>query len=90
MIEPSVNIIMNCYNGERYLREAIDSVLNQTFKKWELIFWDNCSTDNSANIVRKYNDSRIKYYKSEKHTSQYEARRQAVMKSSKELVHFLM
>ena len=89
MIEPRVNIIMNCYNGESYLNEAIDSVLSQTFKNWELIFWDNCSTDNSANIVNKYNDPRIIYYKSKKHTSQYEARNQAVLKSSRDLIAFL-
>ena len=53
-----VSIIMNCYNGEKYLREALDSVLAQTYDNWELIFWDNRSTDNSANIVHSYNDDR--------------------------------
>ena len=57
-----VSIIMNCYNGEKYLREALDSIIDQTFKNWELIFWDNQSTDNSANIVLSYNDHRIKYF----------------------------
>jgi len=45
-----VSIIMNCYNGEKYLREALDSIIDQTFKNWELIFWDNPSTDKSAEI----------------------------------------
>ena len=36
-----VSVIMNCFNGEEYLSEAINSVLLQTYKNWELIFWDN-------------------------------------------------
>ena len=43
---PLVSIIMNCYNGEKYLQEAIDSILSQTYQNWELIFWDNQSKDN--------------------------------------------
>jgi glycosyltransferase involved in cell wall biosynthesis len=59
---------MNCFNGEKYLHEAIDSVLNQTYINWELIFWDNQSTDNSANIFKSYNDVRLKYYLAPMHT----------------------
>lgn len=62
---PTVSIIMNCYNGSKYLREAIDSVYAQTYQNWEIIFWDNASTDNSAEIAKSY-DSRIRYFKSEK------------------------
>ena len=47
---------MNCYNGQRYLGEAIKSVINQTYKNWELIFYDNCSTDNSKEIFKSFND----------------------------------
>ena len=47
---PLVSIIMNCYNGSEYLKESLNSVLNQTYKNWELIFWDNRSADNSAKI----------------------------------------
>ena len=42
-----VSIIINCYNGEKYLSEAIDSVIKQTYQNWEIIFWDNQSNDNS-------------------------------------------
>jgi glycosyltransferase involved in cell wall biosynthesis len=56
---------MNCYNGETYLKEAIDSIYSQTYQNWEIIFIDNCSTDNSAKITKSY-DSRLKYYKTEK------------------------
>ena len=59
---------MNCYNGEKYLQEAIDSVLAQTYKNWELIFWDNQSTDQSAYILKSYNDPRLKYFLATEHT----------------------
>ena len=68
MAEPLVSILMNCYNGEKYLQEAIDSVLAQTYKNWELIFWDNQSTDQSAYILKSYNDPRLKYFLATEHT----------------------
>ncbi len=64
--QPLVSIIMNCLNGEKYLSNAIDSVIKQTYKNWELIFWDNQSTDNSASILKRYKDKRIKYFYSKK------------------------
>ena len=60
-----ISIIMTCHNGEQYVRQAIDSIISQTYSDWELIFYDNFSTDKSAEIVKKYKDLRIKYYKSE-------------------------
>ena len=68
LADPLVSILMNCYNGEKYLHEAIDSVLAQTYKNWELIFWDNRSSDRSAEIFKSYNDKRLKYYLSDKHS----------------------
>jgi len=68
MAEPLVSILMNCYNGEKFLEEAINSVLAQTYKNWELIFWDNQSTDQSAYILKSYNDPRIKYFLAPEHT----------------------
>ena len=65
---PLVSILMNCFNGERYLREAIDSIFSQTYQNWELVFWDNQSTDNSKAIFDSYQDSRLKYYYAPKHT----------------------
>ena len=53
---PLVSIIMNVRNGAAFLREALDSVMAQTFADWELIVWDDCSTDDSANIVSQYHD----------------------------------
>lgn len=57
---PDFSIIIPLYNKESYVSETIQSVLNQTHANWELLIVNNGSTDNSVNVVRKYNDSRIK------------------------------
>ena len=59
---PKVSILMNCYNGEEFLSEALESILSQTYQNWELIFWDNKSTDKSSEILKSYQDNRIKYH----------------------------
>jgi len=58
---PEVTVLLSCYNGERWLAEAIDSVLNQTFEGFEFIIVDDGSTDNSLKIINNYvvHDSRI-------------------------------
>ena len=84
-----VSIIMNCYNGETYLNESIGSVLSQTYKNWELIFWDNKSEDKSAEIFKRYKDKRFKYYLANKHTSLYQARNLAIEKSKGDFIAFL-
>lgn len=74
---PQVSIIMNCYNGEKYLQEAINSIYAQTYKNWEIIFWDNASTDNSAEIAKSY-DERLRYFKGDKTVPLYEVRNRAL------------
>jgi len=63
-----ISIVLPVYNGERFLRESIESVLNQTYKNWELIIVDDCSTDNTSSIAKEYEnkDARVHYYKNEK------------------------
>ncbi|OQS61922.1 glycosyltransferase family 2 protein, partial [Actinobacillus suis] len=61
---PLISIIMPVYNAEEYIEEAIKSVLNQTYSNWELILVDDCSTDNSCNVIQKYLlDIRIKFFR---------------------------
>lgn len=73
---------MNCYNGEEYLDFAINSVIKQTYKNWELIFYDNCSKDNSKNIFLKHKkkNSKLKYFKSKKKENLGVARYNALKK----------
>lgn len=84
-----VSIVMNCYNGEKFLREAVDSVFSQTYSNWELIFWDNLSTDKSSDIIKSYKDPRIKYYRASGFLNLCPARHQAVQKCEGDYISFL-
>lgn len=64
MTEPRVSVVMNCYNSDRFLREAIDSVYAQTYNDWEIVFFDNASTDHSAEIAQSY-DRRLRYFRND-------------------------
>ena len=87
--KPIISIIMNCYNGEAFLNEAINSITKQTFENWELIFFDNNSKDNSEKIVKSFKDSRIKYFKSDRLLNLYDARNLAVKKTNGDYISFL-
>ena len=62
--KPLVSIIVNCFNGDKYLSECLRSIKNQTYKNWELIFWDNKSTDKSKKIFINNKNNKMKYYSS--------------------------
>ena len=84
-----VSVIVNCYNGEKYLKKSIQSILSQTYEKFEIIFWDNNSTDNSKKVIEEFKDTRIKYYKSEKYLKLYNARNLAIQKANGKFITFL-
>ena len=86
---PLVSIIMNCYNGETYLADAVKSILSQTYKNFEVIFWDNQSNDQSAIIYKNFKDKRLKYYYAKKHKSLYEARNFAIKKAKGKYIAFI-
>jgi len=89
LTQPLVSILINCFNGEKYLSEAIDSVLSQTYENWEVIFWDNQSTDNSAKIFKSYQDRRLKYFLAPTHENLAAARKEAMKKISGDWVGIL-
>jgi len=84
-----ISIIVNCHNGEKFLRECINSVINQTYKRWELIFWDNKSTDSSKKIFKSYNDKRLHYFYSNTKDKLYKARNKAIKKAKGSFLAFL-
>jgi glycosyltransferase involved in cell wall biosynthesis len=65
MSQVKVSVCMPVYNGERFLREAIDSVLQQSFTDFEFIIVDNQSTDKTVEIIKSYTDPRIKFFQNE-------------------------
>lgn len=84
-----VSIIMNCHNGEKYLSQSINSIIKQSYKNWELIFWDNRSTDNSRKILKLSKIKKARYFLSKKHTSLYAARNLAMKKASGDFISFI-
>ena len=86
---PLISVIMNCHNGARYLKQSIKSLLNQKYNNWELIFWDNKSTDSSKKILLSFKDKRIKYFKSKNFLSLYKSRNLAIKKAKGKYVSFL-
>ena len=68
-MEELVSIIMPSYNTGRFIKDSIDSVLEQTHTNWELIIVDDCSTDDTDSVVSQYlHDNRIKYLKNYKNS----------------------
>lgn len=86
-----VSIITPMYNSEATISETIQSVIAQTYTEWEMVIVDDCSTDESASIVEKYQniDKRIHYYKREKKSSIASARNYAISMSTGHYLAFL-
>lgn len=64
-IIPKISVVMSVYNGERYLKEAIESILSQTFSDFEFVIINDGSDDNSENIIKTFDDKRIQYFPKE-------------------------
>lgn len=86
-----VSIITPMYNSEKFIEATIKSVLNQTYQEWEMLIIDDCSTDNSPNIVKSYmqQDSRIKCIKTETNKGVSNARNLALSKATGQFIAFL-
>ena len=86
---PLISILINCYNSEKYIKECINSAISQTYENLEIIIWDNCSTDKTAQICNEFKDNRIKYYFSKTHKNLVNARISAWKKISGDYVAIL-
>ena len=89
MTEGLVSIIMPSWNTGNFIKESIDSVVSQTYKNWELIIVDDCSTDNTDEVVSIYSDQRIKYLKNEKNSGAALTRNRAIREAKGEWIAFL-
>lgn len=88
MSQPKISIIMNCRNGERDLPAALESVRKQTCDAWEIIFWDNGSTDQSAAIAQSFGAG-LRYFRASSPTSLGAARNLAIQQAGGEYIAFL-
>lgn len=89
--EELVSVIMPAYNCGDFIGIALDSVINQSYKNWEVIVVDDCSTDNTADVVQEYikKDNRIKYHKLDKNSGAAVARNKAVDLATGKYIAFL-
>ena len=84
-----VSIVMPSYNTAKFISSAIESVLMQTYQNWELLIVDDCSTDNTDEVVSNYDDKRIIYLKNEKNSGAAVSRNKALNKARGEWIAFL-
>lgn len=89
MVDGLVSIIMPSWNTGNFIAESIQSVINQTYRKWELIIVDDCSTDNTDEVVASFRDERIKYLKNEKNLGAALTRNRALCEARGEWIAFL-
>jgi glycosyltransferase involved in cell wall biosynthesis len=85
---PFFSVIINCHNSELYLQEAIESVINQSFKNFEIIIYDNASFDNTSHLASNYGD-KVRYYLSDVKLTLGAARNKAVEKATGKYLAFL-
>lgn len=84
-----VSIIMPSYNTASFIKETIQSVLNQTYSKWELIIVDDCSTDNTDEVLEYIKDSRIRYFKNDKNLGAAVSRNKALREARGQWIAYL-
>lgn len=84
-----VSIITPVYNSEKYIADTINSVLSQTYKNWEMLIVDDCSKDDTANVIAQFNDPRIKYFKLSQNSGAAVARNEALEMAQGKYIAFL-
>ncbi len=89
MIDGLVSIIMPSWNTGRFIAKSIQSVINQTYTNWELIIADDCSSDNTDEIVNSFHDKRIIYLKNDKNLGAAFTRNRAIREAKGEWIAFL-
>lgn len=89
MNNPKVSVIINCFNGSRFVNNCLKSVINQSYSNYEIILFDNNSSDNSIKQAKKFHSKKIKIFKSKKKLKLYDARNKAIEKSKGKYLAFL-
>jgi teichuronic acid biosynthesis glycosyltransferase TuaG len=84
-----ISIIIPVYNAEKFINETINTVLNQSYDNWELLLVNDCSTDNSIEIIKKCNDKRIKLINNDKNSGAAITRNNGIKNSNGRYICFL-
>ncbi len=88
-MNPQISVIIPMYNDEKFIQTCMDSILNQTFKNFEVIIVDDCSTDNSTELLQKYKDSRVKIYRRSRNLGESASRNLGLDLSAGKYVFFM-
>ena len=89
MFKPQVSVIMAVWNSQKYLRDSIDSILNQSLSDFELIIIDDASTDSSLEICKSYTDKRIRVLENTQNSGPARSRNQAIQVAQSDLIAIL-
>lgn len=89
MQKPFISVVLICYNAEKFIAETIKSVLNQTYKDFEFIIVNDCSTDKSEQIILSFDDPRIKYIKNDHNMKISKTRNRGVENATGKYIAFL-
>ena len=84
-----ISVVTASYNYQDYIKEAIQSVLKQNYQDWEMIIVDDCSTDNSAEVIKSFKDNRIKLFVNEKNLGLKETVKRGIANATGEWIVFL-
>ena len=84
--EPLVSVLLNCYNAQKTISKAINSVLSQTYKNIELIVWDDASKDKTLEIVKSFKDKRVKLFENKFNIGLGKSRLKAIKKLNGDLI----
>ena len=84
-----VSIVMPSYNSERFIKDSIESVLNQTYPFWELLIVDDCSTDKTVEIIKSFKDERIKLFQNKTNSGAALSRNWALKEAKGRWIAFL-
>lgn len=84
-----VSVVITSYNYDKYIKDAIESILNQSYFDFELVIIDDCSTDNSVKIIKQFEDERIKFIQNEENLGLKSSMQKAISYCSGEWIAFL-
>lgn len=87
--ENLISIVMPSYNASAFIKESIASVQRQTYKNWELIIVDDCSSDNTVDLIKSVEDERIRFFKNEKNSGAAVSRNRALHEAKGKWIAFL-
>lgn len=87
-LDLKVSVVINCYNGAQYLQATLESIFAQSYSNWELIFWDNASSDSSASIAKSFG-SRVRYFRNDTLVPLYAARNMAIDHCTGDAIAFI-